>query len=66
MSKAQKRDIIVEAEAYSLEKMKKEARVTLIQPKGKTFTIHCDEGPDLGGNDTAPPPLSIFTSAIAF
>ncbi len=36
-------EVVVEAEA--LEKQHKRAQVTLKQPAGKTFTIHCDEGP---------------------
>jgi hypothetical protein len=30
------------------------------------FTIDCDEGPALGGEDTAPPPLAYFSAALAF
>ena len=30
------------------------------------FTIHCDEGVAIGGDDTAPPPLAYFASSIAF
>ena len=30
------------------------------------FTIECDEGPALGGDDSAPPPLAYFASALAF
>lgn len=53
-------------EAWALEKQRKQADVTLVQPEGKTFTIHCDEGPYLNGDDTAPPPLSYLASSIAF
>jgi hypothetical protein len=62
----QDRDLIVEVEAYSLDNMKKEAVCNLIQPEGTTFTMQCDEGPYLGGDDSAPPPLSIFTAGVAF
>jgi hypothetical protein len=62
----QDRDLIIEAEAYSLDNMKKEAIAQAIQPEGTSFKIQCDEGPYLGGDDTAPPPLSIFTSGVAF
>ena len=30
------------------------------------FEIPCDEGPELGGDDTAPPPLAYFGAALAF
>ena len=30
------------------------------------FTIYCDEGPNVGGNHTAPAPLHYFASSIAF
>ena len=30
------------------------------------FTLLCDEGVALGGDDTAPPPLAYFASALAF
>lgn len=30
------------------------------------FEIPCDEGPALGGDDSAPPPLAYFGAALAF
>ena len=57
-------ELVVEARA--LEKQRKEGEVTLLQPEGRTFTMHCDEGAYLNGDDTAPPPLSYLTSSIAF
>ncbi|MEM9563941.1 MAG: hypothetical protein AAGA93_15070 [Actinomycetota bacterium] len=30
------------------------------------FEIPCDEGAVLGGDDSAPPPLAYFASALAF
>ncbi len=30
------------------------------------FTILCDEGAAIGGDDTAPPPLAYFAASIAF
>lgn len=59
-------DVEVRAVATSLDGMRKEATVALVKPGGKAFTIVCDEGPDLGGDDSAPPPLSYFASAVAF
>ena len=30
------------------------------------FTVRCDEGAALGGEDTAPSPLGYFTAAVGF
>lgn len=62
----QDRELRVVVEADTLEGMKKRAVVTLEQPVGSTWEIHCDEGAYLGGEDTAPPPLVYFGAAIAF
>lgn len=62
----QDRELIVTLEAESLDGMKKRAIVTLEKPEGSTFSILCDEGAYLGGEDTAPPPLAYFSAAIAF
>jgi hypothetical protein len=62
----QAREIMVRVEACSLEKMRKRAVVRLERPHGSSFAIICDEGAYLGGDDTAPPPLSYFSAAIAF
>lgn len=62
----QDRELRVVVEAESLEGMKKRAIVTLEQPEGSTFSILCDEGAYLGGDDTAPPPLAYFSASIAF
>jgi hypothetical protein len=56
----------VQVEARALEGMKKEAVVTLEQPVGSVFRMRCDEGAYLSGDDTAPPPPSYFSAAIAF
>ncbi|GMR24139.1 MAG: hypothetical protein BMS9Abin37_2644 [Acidobacteriota bacterium] len=58
--------IEVVAEAEALDKQQKSARVELVSPAGGTFTIDCDEGAYLRGDNTAPPPLSYLTSSIAF
>ena len=60
------REVRVHVEARSLEGMKKEAVVTLEQPVGSVYRMRCDEGAYLAGEDTAPPPLSYFSAAIAF
>jgi hypothetical protein len=62
----QDRELRVAIEAESLEGMKKRAIVTLEQPEGSTFSIVCDEGAYLAGEDTAPPPLAYFSAGIAF
>jgi len=62
----QDRELRVSLEAESLDGMKKRAIVTLEQPEGSTFSIICDEGAYLGGEDTAPPPLAYFSAGIAF
>ncbi|MBI2999733.1 MAG: OsmC family peroxiredoxin, partial [Deltaproteobacteria bacterium] len=54
----QDRELRVSLEAESLDGMKKRAIVTLEQPEGSTFSIICDEGAYLAGEDTAPPPLA--------
>ena len=67
MQETQKRDLHLEVEARAVKNMRKEARVTMLAPaKGFTFDIACDEGPWLGGDNSAPPPLAYFTSSIAF
>ena len=60
------REVRVHVEARSLEGMKKEALVNLEHPAGSVYRMRCDEGPQLAGDDTAPPPLSYFSAAIAF
>jgi len=57
-------EVVVEAEAQ--EKQRKKSQVTLRQPVGTTFTIYCDEGSYLDGDDTAPPPLAYLSSSVAF
>ena len=54
-----KREILVEADAEMLEKMRKEGHA-------RGFTVYCDEGERVGGENTAPPPLAYFGLALAF
>ena len=63
-AKGHKIHLVVEAEA--LEKQRKKAEVSLQRPGGTTFTIHCDEGAYLQGDDTAPPPLAYLSASVAF
>jgi hypothetical protein len=54
-----KREIAVEADAETLEKMRKEGHA-------RGFTVYCDEGERIGGENTAPPPLAYFSLSLAF
>jgi hypothetical protein len=52
-----KREIILEADAETLEPMRKE---------GHARTVYCDEGERIGGDNTAPPPLAYFGLSWGF
>jgi hypothetical protein len=52
-----RREIIIAADGEALEKMRKEGHAKI---RETTYTICCDEGKSLGGDDSAPPPLLIF------
>lgn len=54
-----KREITVEADAETMQRMRKEGHA-------RGFTVHCDEGERVGGENTAPPPLAYFSLALAF
>jgi hypothetical protein len=58
-----RREVVVEADAETLEKMRKEGRAKI---REHVYTIHCDEGANLGGDDSAPPPLAYFCTSLAF
>lgn len=49
----------IQVEVRALDGMLKEGRV-------RQFTVMCDEGTQIGGTDTAPPPLGYFTLGIGF
>lgn len=66
LRESQERELRVSLSAESGENMKKRATVTLEAPEGSTWSIECDEGAYLGGDDTAPPPLAYFSAAVAF
>lgn len=53
------REIVVEATAETLDKMRKQGTV-------RGFTVMCDEGAHVGGDNTAPSPLAYFNIAIGF
>ncbi len=54
-----KREILLEADAETLEKMRKEGHA-------RGFTVYSDEAARTGGDDSAPPPLGYFALALAF
>ena len=49
----------IEADIEMMERMKKQSEV-------RGFTIICDEGAQVGGDNTAPPPLAYFISSLVF
>jgi hypothetical protein len=54
-----KREIVVEADAQALERMRKEGHA-------RGFTVYCDEAERTGGDNTAPPPLAYFALSLGF
>ena len=53
------RNIDVESVGRITRGMRKEAEV-------RGFTIYCDEGIAIGGDNSAPPPLAYFASSLMF
>jgi uncharacterized OsmC-like protein len=54
-----KREIVVEADAQMLEKLRKEGHA-------RGFTVYCDEAERTGGDNSAPSPLAYFALSLAF
>jgi uncharacterized OsmC-like protein len=54
-----KREITLEADAETLERMRKEGHA-------RGFTVYCDEAERIGGDNSAPPPLAYFGLSLAF
>jgi hypothetical protein len=54
-----KREIVLEADAETLERLRKEGH-------SRGFTVFCDEGERIGGDNTAPPPLAYFGLSVGF
>ena len=54
-----KREITIEADAETLERMRKEGHA-------RGFTVYCDEGERTGGDNSAPSPLAYFGLSLAF
>jgi hypothetical protein len=53
------REIVVEADAETLGKMRKEGHA-------RGFTVYCDEAERTGGENSAPPPLAYFALSLGF
>jgi uncharacterized OsmC-like protein len=56
----------VDLRAEALEKMRKHAVVEPNIPGYSAFSVSCDEGTPLQGEDAAPPPLSYLAAGVAF
>jgi hypothetical protein len=54
-----KREIVLEADAETLERMRKVGHA-------RGFTVFCDEGERIGGDNTAPPPLAYLGLSVGF
>ena len=54
-----KREIVLQADAETMERMKKEGHA-------RGFTVYCDKGERIGGDNSAPPPLAYFGLSLAF
>jgi len=53
------REIVLEADAETLERMRKEGHA-------RGFTVFHDEGERIGGANTAPPPLAYSGLSVGF
>jgi uncharacterized OsmC-like protein len=60
------RDILIHTVAETEDGMRKRAVVDSPAFPGVAWSIACDEGPRLGGSESAPPPLSYFAAGVAF
>jgi hypothetical protein len=61
-----KTPIVVRLEAAVVEGERKRAVIAQDVPKGSEWELFSDEGRGIGGNDTAPEPLTYFAAAVAF
>lgn len=60
------RDVLIHTVAETEDGMRKRAVVDSPSFPGVAWSIACDEGPRLGGKESAPPPLSYFAAGVAF
>ena len=58
VSRSGRHEFTVEADASKLERMRKEGHV-------RGFTVFCDEGENVGGDNSAPNPLGYFLLGVA-
>jgi hypothetical protein len=54
-----RREFTVEVDAHKIERMRKQGHV-------RGFTVYCDEGENVGGDNSAPNPLGYFLLGVAF
>ncbi len=54
-----KREVVMEVDAEMLERQQKRG-------EARGFTVMCDEGGRIGGDNTAPPPMAYFALSIGF
>ena len=59
-----KRDIVFTVEAENVDPMLKLGKIS--HNNQKFYSLVCDEGEQLGGKASAPPPLAYFSAAYAF
>lgn len=58
-------DVEFTFDARSVGKMRCEVQVDMTTPFGESVMVATDEGPEIGGDGTAPSPLALFTGALA-
>ncbi len=62
----QKRTLHVHGEARVGDGMAMETDIRLFKPIGSSFRFHCDELPENGGAESAPPPLAYVAAGVGF
>ncbi|MCI0712341.1 MAG: OsmC family protein [Chloroflexi bacterium] len=62
----QKRTLHVHGSAQWTSSMQMETTIQLLKPLGSVFRFVCDEVSDVGGNETAPPPLAYLSAGVGF
>lgn len=62
----QKRTLHVHGAAKWTSGMQMETTIQLLKPLGSMFRFVCDEVSDVGGKETAPPPLAYLSAGVGF
>lgn len=62
----QKRTLHVHGEAKWTDGMAMETTIQLLKPLGSVFRFMCDELEDVGGQESAPPPLAYLSAGVGF